>query len=87
GLRTAYQQIAQTGSAEDVIGLFNIYKKTNGIGVTPKESSSDARVTVVTTPAPEVQRAAASLTVVPTKRAVVPKGSVDKENFDAAWAE
>ncbi|MGH7944627.1 MAG: hypothetical protein ACREF9_06435, partial [Opitutaceae bacterium] len=49
GLRTAYQQIAQTGSAEDVIGLFNIYKKTNGIGVTPKESSSDARVTVVTT--------------------------------------
>lgn len=87
GLRAAYQQIATTGSAEDVIELFNTYKRTNGIGVTPKESSSDARVTVVTTPTAEVQKAAASLTVVPTKRAVIPKGGVDKDNFDAAWTE
>lgn len=87
GLRTAYQQIAKTGSAEDVVELFNIYKKANGIGVTPQQSSADARVTVVKTPAPEVQKAAASLTVVPGKRAVIPKGGIDADDFDAAWKE
>lgn len=87
GLRMAYQQIAKTGSAEDVVELFNIYKKANGIGVTPQQSSADARVTVVKAPAPEVQKAAASLTVVPGKRAVIPKGSVDADDFDAAWRE
>lgn len=87
GLRAAYQEIARNGAAEDVIELVNLYKKASGIGVMPKEPSSDTRVTVVKTPTPEVQRAAASLTVVPGKRAVIPKGAVDPDDFDGAWQE
>lgn len=87
GLRNAYTAITKDGSAEDVIALFNTYKKANGFTSQPQEPSTEASVTTVKKPAAEVQKAAASLAVIPGQRAVVPKGGVDKNDFHAAWGE
>lgn len=74
-LQSAYKQVIQAGSAEDVADLVARYKR---------DTAKPAAKTATELPAPTMQ-AVAALAPVSSKRSVVP-AEEDKNDFDAAFA-
>jgi hypothetical protein len=79
-LQTAYKQVMQSGTAEEVNDLLTRYRENTGIkpkagGTTRKKNAE---------PSETAKKAAKSMAPVSTKRSAVPQGD-DPNDFDAAF--
>jgi len=77
-LREGLQRVAQSGSASEVIEMFDSYKRVN----TPSPQSKPKPK-----PTPSASRRAQDLLAVPGSSGGPPKDGPAKEDFDAAWEE
>lgn len=83
--KRAYVEIAQRGSADDMVMLLNTYKAINNVQAPQAQpgtngqgqDEADARR----------RRAAGSLAPVKQRRGATPIAAPDKEDFDSAWQE
>jgi hypothetical protein len=78
-LQTAYKQVIQQGTVEEVGDLIDRYRKATGVG-----ASAPTSTTKVTELSSEAKQAAAALAPVSTKRTVVQQQE-DPNDFGSAW--
>lgn len=89
-VRPAYQEVAQKGSAQQVIELINQFKQSTGkTGAVPAVPASSARTQQPAAKAPRQPPAAAkkAMAAAPASRKAEVPGSARPEDFDAAWEE
>ena len=89
-VRPAYEQVAEQGSAQQVVELINFYKQAKGAtGAVPAVPASSARTQQKPATAKKQPPAAAkkALAAAPSPSKVEAPGSADPDNFDAAFDE
>jgi len=88
-LKTAYQQVANEGTPDQVADLINRFKRETGYQTAAHAAKPAAPAAPVTAPAvaPAVAKAAAALKPVTTTRSEPKTDVEDKNDFDSAFAE
>jgi hypothetical protein len=81
-LKRTLQEVYESGTAAEVIDMFDSYKRANGIKLSKPNGGTP-------TPAPIKKSKADNLLAVPGQSGGPPKAKkkLDKDDFDSAWAE